>query len=118
MKLTKLHLIALTFLLIPTGFLLLFTLGEVFSGELSGLSHLLQLAPLIFLGWLALKKPLLADVLLLTISLLLGAFYYLDNQFPWQTVALVELLLFLPSLLSGILLIREGLKQRESNFVI
>lgn len=36
-------------LLLPIGFLLFFTVGEVLSGDLSGLGHLLQLAPFLVL---------------------------------------------------------------------
>ncbi|MCL4366692.1 hypothetical protein M1563_00790 [Patescibacteria group bacterium] len=46
-------------LLLPTIFFLIFMLGEVFSGDWSGFSHLIQAAPFIVLIYLIWKFPIL-----------------------------------------------------------
>lgn len=97
--------IAMGLLLIPTAILLLFTFGETFGGDLSGLSHLLQLAPLALLIFLAYKKPRIGGILLLAIGLALGVLYPLTAPFKLQTILIVETLLFLPPVLAGALLI-------------
>ncbi|MFC1625889.1 hypothetical protein ACFL1Q_02525 [Patescibacteria group bacterium] len=96
---------AMFLLIIPLGFLALFTVGELFSGDISGLSHLIQAAPIIFLIYLSSKKPIIGGLLFITISLTLGIWYALSVPFNLLTILLVETLLFVPPLISGILLI-------------
>jgi predicted membrane protein len=102
--------IGIGLLSIPLGFLLLFTLGEVFSGDWSGLSHLIQAAPLILLILVAFKKPFIGGLLLSAISLILGTWYALDVPFGLQTIVLVELFLFVPPFVAGLLLIWSAKK--------
>ena len=66
-------------LLIPLGFLLLFTFGELFSGSIDGLSHLLQMLPIAVLLFLVWKKPLIAGVLLVAFSLIFGIWYMFQD---------------------------------------
>jgi hypothetical protein len=98
-------------LLIPLGFLLLFTVGEIFSGDLSGLSHLIQAAPVLFLIILSIKKPFMAGLFLLIIGLVLGILYPFRVPFEIQTILLVEIILFLPPVISGVLLILSAKKK-------
>ncbi|MGD9129250.1 MAG: hypothetical protein PVJ09_02070 [Candidatus Woesebacteria bacterium] len=102
--------IGVALLFIPLSLLLFFTFGEVFSGDLSGLSHLIQAATIIFLIFLALKKPLIGGLLLSSIGLILGTLYALNAPFGFQTIFLVEIFLFVPPFISGILLIISSIK--------
>lgn len=92
-------------LLIPLAFFLTFAIGEVLSGDMSGLSHLLQATPLVILIVLASKKPLIGGVLLLILSLILGIWYALSNSSSFQTILLVEIFLFIPPFMSGAFLL-------------
>lgn len=100
-------------LLIPLGVLLLFLFGEVFSGEISGLSHLVQAVPLLLLLFLALKKPFIAGIALILIGITLAVLYPLRAPFNLSTIFIVEVLLFLPPIVSGILLIISSKKDKE-----
>jgi hypothetical protein len=103
--------IGIGLLLIPLCFLLLFTFGELFSGDISGLSHLIQAAPLVFLILLASKKPCLGGIILLIVGLILGILYVLRAPFNLQTIFYVEILLFVPPFISGLLLILSSKKK-------
>jgi hypothetical protein len=105
--------ISLGLLFIPLGVLLLFTFGEVFSGDISGLSHLIQAAPLVLLIFLAYKKPYSGGVLLLITSLFLGVLYVIRAPFNLETIFLVETMLFLPPFISGLLLILSSGKAKK-----
>lgn len=98
-------------LLIPLGFFLMFTFGEIFSGDMSGLSHLIQAVPVALLMFLAAKKPLIGGIMLLITGLVLGILYALNAPFNFQTVLLVEVFLFIPSFTSGLLLIYSAKKK-------
>jgi hypothetical protein len=58
-------------LLIPIALLLLFTVAETVGGDLSGLGHLIMLAPLLILAIFAWKKPDLAGKILVVVGVLL-----------------------------------------------
>ncbi|MBU2036161.1 MAG: hypothetical protein ABH819_03750 [Patescibacteria group bacterium] len=103
--------IAIGLLFIPLGFLLLFTVGEVFSGDISGLSHLIQMAPIILLVFVAWKKPFVGGGLLTIISLILGILYAINFPFVFWTIVLVEAFLFVPPFISGVLLILSSKKK-------
>lgn len=106
--------IGLTILFVPLGFLSLFLVGETLTGDWSGFGHLFQLVPLVLLILLAWKKPLWAGILLVTLSLLFGGWYVLDGSEQMQTIVLVELILFTPLLVSGILLILSSSARRAN----
>jgi len=99
------------FLTIPFGFLLVFTFGELFSGDIAGLSHLIQALPLAILIVLASKKPRLAGILLMLSGLVLGILYPLKAPFNLKTILLVELILFIPPIVSGALLVLSEKKK-------
>ena len=102
--------LGLALLIIPIGFLMTFLFGEVFSGDISGLSHLLQLAPLFALLFIAWKKPYFGGLLLIGISLLLGILYVVDGASAPNVIFLVVLSLFLPPFISGVLLLLSSKK--------
>lgn len=97
--------VAIVLLAIPFAILLLFTFGEVFSGEISGLQHLTQAIPLLLLAYIAYKKPFVGGIILLAIGLVLGTLYSLRAPFALPTILIVEATLFLPLLISGVLFI-------------
>lgn len=102
--------IALLILAVPIGFLLLFTFGEVFGGDISGLSHLIQAAPLIILAYLAWKKPFLGGILILAFAIVLAIVFNLMMNDSLTSKLLVSLILFLPPVVSSILLITASKK--------
>jgi hypothetical protein len=97
--------IGMGLLLVPLGFFLLFAFGEVFSGDLSGLSHLVPAALIALVIFLASKRPRIAGILLLVVGIVFGVGYALDGSSNFRTIFLVESFLFLPPFVSGILLI-------------
>lgn len=108
--------VALGLLLFPLSFFLLFLFGEIFSGDISGLSHLLQIIPLAIIIFVAYKNALVGGVLLLVVSLLFEILYLLNIPFDPIATFIVELLIFVPLIISGILLIRfSKQKNRESH---
>ena len=86
--------------------LVLFTLGETVGGDLSGLQHLVELAPLaglVALGW---ARPRAGGLALAAISLGAGiAYAFLGPMGARSIVAVVstEALLFVPPLIAGAL---------------
>ncbi len=103
--------IGIGLLLIPLGILLLFTFGEVFSGDISGLSHLIQAAPLLLLLFLAYKKSFIGGLILLLTGITLGILYPLKAPFEPRTIFFVEITLFLPPVIAGLLLILSSKKK-------
>ncbi len=92
-------------LAIPIGFLLLFTFGEVFSGDFSGFSHLLQIVPIVLLMLLIHKKPLVGESIIAIIGLFFGIFYIVRNPSNVWAIIIVESLLFLPLFISGLIIV-------------
>ena len=110
MKKKALKKVAIGLLLIPLVVLLLFTFGEVFSGDVSGLSHLIQAAPLLLFAYLAYKKPFAGGLSLLIVGFFLGILYPLKVPFDVVTIIIVEIFLFVPPFVSGILFILSSNK--------
>ena len=81
--------VAIALLLIPLVILLLFTFGEVFSGDISGLLHLIQTVPLLLFAYLAHKKPFAGGLSLLIIGFFLGILYPLNVPFDFETIIIV-----------------------------
>lgn len=103
--------IGISLLIIPIVFLSLFLFGEVLSGDISGLSHLLQIIPFFILVYISWRWPFWGGALLVLLSVTFGVLYAIDQIFSWQTVLLVELVLFLPPFVSGVLLILSSKKK-------
>ena len=55
---TQLKIAGTVFLVIPILILAAFAVGEMASGDITGSQHVMQLAPLVLLGWLGWKRPL------------------------------------------------------------
>jgi hypothetical protein len=86
--------------------LLLFTFGEALGGDISGLQHLAQLLPLVLTLAAAWRFPRAGGALLAALSLGLGVAYpFAFGADRLSTIILVELLLFAPPLLAGLLFI-------------
>lgn len=95
--------LATAILLIPIAFLMLFTVGELASGDLSGASHLLQLLPILILVVLGWKYPRVVGLILVAAAVVLGVLYALDNSMRVATIIIVEAILFVPLAIAGLL---------------
>ena len=104
-------------LLIPITFLLLFTVAETIGGDISGLGHLIQAAPLIMLAIFAWKKPELAGKILVVIAVLLAisslAHAVIVRVMGMEGMGIGPLisgvlLFFVPAIISGLLLIASA----------
>lgn len=62
----KLKVSGLIAIAVPIGFMLLFAGGEVFKGDISGYSHLLQIVPFVLVAILLWNRPLLGGWITLT----------------------------------------------------
>jgi hypothetical protein len=107
-------------LLIPIAFLLLFTIAETVGGDISGLVHLIQAAPLIILAIFAWKKPELGGKILVVIAVLLAitglAHAVLVRVMGMEGMGIGPLisgvLLFLvPPIISGLLFVASARKR-------
>jgi len=91
--------------LIPSGLvagiLLLFLVGESIGGDWSGLSHLIQLIPVVLLMWLGWKRPLWGGVFLLVLSLI--AAYSFANPLRGTDWLAPLLLIVAPLMFSSLL---------------
>jgi len=115
----QLKVAGLILLLIPIALLLMLTVGETVGGDISGLGHLIQLAPLVILAIFAWKKPDLGGKILVVIAVLL-AIIGLAPVVLLRAVgregmgigALIGamLLLFVPPIISGLLFIASARK--------
>ena len=115
----QLKVAGLMLLLIPIILLLMFTVGETLSGDLSGLGHLIQLAPLVILAIFAWKKPALGGKILVVIGVLLAIIGLAPmillraaGREGMEIGALigVMLTLFLPPIISGLLFVASARK--------
>ena len=98
----------LLILLIPGLFISLFLFGEVIGGDVSGLGHLIQLIPLILLGFIAVRHSYFSGITLVFLGFTLGITYALFSGFPFPTIIIVDLILFLPLIISGAFLIASS----------
>jgi hypothetical protein len=99
---TKLKRLGLLFLLIPLGILFLFLFGEVIGGDISGLGHLIQIIPLLLLGYFAIKYPFIGGIVFIVVGLVFSVLFTILNGFVFL---IADSLLFLPLIISGILLV-------------
>lgn len=118
----KFKIAGLVILLIPIAILLLFTIAETVGGDISGLGHLIQLAPLVILAIFAWKKPDLGGKILVVIAVSLaiigGAPVFLFRAMSEEgmgigaliSTMLFMLLLFVPPIISGLLFIASARK--------
>lgn len=95
--------IASAILLIPITILIVFTIGEMIGGDISGAGHLLQLAPIAILLALAWKFPRIIGAILVLAGITLGILYAAMAHFPISAIIFTELLLFTPPIIAGVL---------------
>jgi hypothetical protein len=109
----KLKVAALVLLGLPAAVLVLFLAGETVGGDATGLQHLVQLAPLAILGGVAWRYPRAGGLALIVIGLVLAVLYpWVFGGFPLSTVVLVEMLLFAPPIVAGLLFVAAGTHER------
>lgn len=104
---------AMVLLGLGVAFYLLFTVGEMVSGDVSGIQHLPPVLVLAGLIWLAWKRPTAAGIILLLLAVPLGLAYVVllvvhDAPLFWA------LEVALPPVLAGLLLVRAGRPARAS----
>lgn len=99
--------------------LMLFVVGEAGGGDLSGLQHVVQLAPLVLIVAAAWRFPTVGGGLLVVLSLVLSLVlivgypvWALDREISPPGIVLVEALLLLPPLASGLLFLAAGRMMR------
>lgn len=108
-----LKIIALIFPGLTIAVLLLFAIGETIGGDWSGLGHLIQAVPIVFLMWLGWRHPLSGGILLLVLSFL--AAYSLGDILRGPEWLAPFLIIITPLILSGILLLSAaGLERRAA----
>ncbi len=107
--------VAFLIVLVPVGAFTLLGLAEVASGNSSGLLHGLQAAPLILIAILAWKKPMVGGSILLIVAGALAITYPLGlNSIDAMTLAVTELVLFVPPLVAGLLFIAAAKRSAKA----
>lgn len=95
-------------LFIPIGFLSLFLFGEVLGGDMSGMSHAVQIIPLIVIALASKKYPRVAGWAAIILSIAFSIWYISWAEFDPITYALLGGILVLPVTISGIVLLRNN----------
>ncbi|CCF84752.1 DUF7670 domain-containing protein [Nitrolancea hollandica] len=106
----RFKIVGLILLLIPVLILTFFAVGESIGGDLSGLGHLIQAAPLVILALLAWKRPRAGGLLLIGLGTLLALGFLLFTNNP-EPIAI--LLVFGPPILSGLLFLMAARRQAQ-----
>jgi hypothetical protein len=115
---TQLKVAGMVFLAIPILILAAFAVGEMASGDINGIQHVVQLAPLVLLGWLAWKRPLWGGMALIALALILTGLYFIFiPRFPLATVILTMASLFATPFVAGILFVVAARQERETGTV-
>jgi hypothetical protein len=100
------------------AFWLYFTFGEVFSGDISGLSHLPPALAAIGLIYLARKLPLETGIVLVVLGVIISAYFLVALDGGISEILPAMALMSLPYVGSGLLMLvggilaKEGAKQR------
>ncbi len=106
----RFKIMGLILLIIPVLFLIVFAVGESAGGDLSGLGHLVQAAPLVILAFLAWKRPRAGGLLLIGLGALLVLWFLLFTNNP-ERIAIV--LVFGPPIFSGLLFLMAARRQTQ-----
>jgi hypothetical protein len=101
----KLRSAALALAVLPIIALLVLTAAELVGGDISGVQHLFQIAPLALLVWAAWRWPEAGGIVLATVGLGLAMVYPVLTGLPARTVVVTEVLLFVPVILAGALFV-------------
>lgn len=98
--------LAIMFALIPFSFFLLFALGEMSEGDVSGLQHVVEVVLVVALMYLALKKPFLGGFIMFFSGFIFSMLYVaFTRHLPPQTMIMAITLFFLPLIFAGALFI-------------
>lgn len=109
----RLKIAGLALLFIPLGVLALFAAGEVSGGDIGGLSHLAQAAPVGLIALFGWKRPRAGGWTLLAAAVALGTVYALSAaKHGLSALFIAEAMLFLPAGAAGILFIAAGKARR------
>ena len=110
----QLKIAGMVFLAIPILILAAFAVGEMTGGDIFGLQHIVQLAPLALLAWLAWKRPLWGGAALIALALLFTGLYFIFiPRFPMPTVILTVTFLFATPFAAGILFVLASRQEHE-----
>jgi hypothetical protein len=102
-------------LAIPVTILAAFTIGEVAAGDISGLQHVAQLAPLVALAWLAWRRPVWGGAALIAGAVLFAGLYFVFmHGFSPAIVILTVVVLFGVPLMAGMLFIAAGREEQST----
>ena len=102
------------FLAIPMLILAAFAVGEMAGGDITGIQHIVQLAPLALLAWLAWKRPLWSGAVLIALALIFTGLYVIFiHGFPLPTVILTVAFLFATPLVAGMLFVAASRQERD-----
>jgi hypothetical protein len=90
-------------LLIPGTLLILFGIGEINGGDISGIQHFMELAPLLILAIICWRYPRTGGFILAVLGTILSALYFVFFQsFPLSLRLLNTFLLFGIPVLAGL----------------
>jgi hypothetical protein len=104
---TRLKRAALVCLAIPMLVLAALAIGEVASGTISGLQHVVEILPLAALAWLGWRRPLWGGIALIVLTLILAGIPIVMDRLssaPPFVTAFLYFILALP-LVAGILFV-------------
>lgn len=113
-----LRIVACIILGIPLVVFLIFGIGEMVGGDLSGGMHLVEALIVVLVGILSWKRPFEAGIILCLSSLALGGFFLINlladhvREGPINFHSL--LILVLPTLITGILFLSAGIMARRA----
>jgi hypothetical protein len=113
-----LRIVACIILGIPLAIFLLFGIGEMVGGDISGGMHLVEALIVVLVGILSWKRPFEAGIILCLSSLALTGFFLSillpnpANEGPTNFFSL--LILVLPTLIAGILFLSAGIVARRA----
>jgi hypothetical protein len=100
----RLRIVGLACLAVPAALLLLFAVGEMAGGDLSGAQHLPEVAAVGAIGWTAWRWPYILGMVLMLGGAVLALVFVLwlhPSGITLLGIAVVELLLFIPAIAAG-----------------
>lgn len=95
------------------AFWLYFTLGEVFGGDISGLSHLPPALAAIGLIYLSRKLPLETGIVLVALGVIISAYFLVAVDGGISEILPAMALMSLPYVGSGLLMLVGGILAKE-----
>lgn len=102
-------------LLVPVVMFLIFTIGEVVGGDISGLQHLVEAGAIALVALFAWRWPALVGGFLVIIGASLSALYLYDRygNATVLSILLTELVFFTPMMIAGVLLLLGAREDRQ-----